>query len=147
MTAIKYTYKDNTDFDYLISQLENPTILLRGWTSYRTSQFNQQMSTGVGPNGEGLAPLSAAYAQRKAKDGYGGKPIRVRTGATKASYKCEVQGRRVVETVGSKVAGYLQDGTSKMPARPLLPTGDLPSKDQAKLLELALLFVERSIKR
>lgn len=125
----------------LTEGIKNPKPLLYAWVAYRRGQFEQQMAAGILPDGGSPAPLSAMYEQRK-RQRHGSQPIRVASGETKASYEVSVQGNSVVETVGG-AAQYLQKGTSKMPARPLLPEGSLPAKDQEKLISMALAFLER----
>lgn len=140
-------YSDFPDFQYLQDALDQPEPALRAYASYRRSQFNQMIALGQTPDGGSVAPLSQMYAIAKKKAGFGGKPIRVRTGATKASYKCEVVGNTVRESVSGEVAGYLQYGTSRMPARPLLPEGSLPAKDQQKLIEIFVKYVKQAASR
>jgi phage gpG-like protein len=88
------------------------------------------------------APLSPAYARRKARR-YPGRPILVRTTRMKRGFRWEARPRslRVINRVmaGQKGRGrprwhYHQEGTSKMPARPMLQFTDA---DRDRLHEFA----------
>jgi hypothetical protein len=134
-----------SDFATMAEEINRPKRLLEAWRSYRTSEFNKAIVSGVDPYDNAVAPLSAMYAQIKAKK-FGSKPIRVASGETKGSYQCEVSGNKVVETVSSEAARYLQEGTSKMVARLLLPDGrGLSARGQEKLIELSLKFLEQIV--
>ena len=130
------------DFGYMLQEIERPARLLQAWKSYRTSQFNLQFSAGTDPYGDAVQPLSAMYARYKAKR-YGARPIRVASGETRGSYKCEISGNTVVETVGGNARWLQGDGRV---TRLILPNGDIPAKDQQKLTELALKFLEQTVR-
>lgn len=149
MIGIEYKWDGDkviSGLDEVASLIERPTPLLNEWRDYRTAEFNNQMDSGIDPYGVSVAPLSAMYAIAKAKE-YGGKPIREASGSTRSTYKCEVQGNQVVETVSGKVAGFLQEGTSKMPARKLLPDSGMPAKDQSRLDSLSIKFLQEAIRK
>lgn len=135
-----------SDLGYLAQEIERPQRLLQAWRSYRTARFNDQFARNELPDGGTPAPLSRMYAEYKSRK-FGNKPIRVASGETRGSYKCALQGNQVVETVNSQAAPYLQSGTSKMPARPVLPTGNLSSQDQNKLVDLAIKFLQQASRR
>ena len=75
------------------------------------------------PAGHPWAPLK----------GRPGKPL-VRTGDLRRSFGSEVQGKGVVIGSALRFAGYLQEGTSRIPARPMVPEGEL-SPAWARALE------------
>lgn len=124
------------DFSYLIKEVKNPDSTIRGFASYRRSQFAQNIAKGVDPYGNTYAPLTAAYLARKTKK-YGQRPIMVANRKMVNSYKQLNTSNGFIETIDSP-GGFHQSGTRKMARRMLLPENNLPEADQEKLIELAL---------
>ena len=144
---LSYDYRADDaigSLDSLARELDNPEPLLRGFASYRKSQFYQGLASGTDPYGASYSPLSSAYAVAKSAR-YGGRPVLTASGAMRGSYQSKVSGTNLIESVDSP-AGYHQTGTSKMAKRPVLPDDrGLPPKDQEKLLELAETYISRAI--
>lgn len=147
MSDIFYSSQGDLDFSGLLSELSNPTNALKAFGTYRTSQFRQSIALGQDYDGSPTAPLSERYRIQKEK-AVGKKSIRVRTGQLVDSHRVEIRGNQMIESIAAPYARYIQDGTSRMSARPMMPgEGGLSGKDQEKLIELVLVDVQRSIRR
>lgn len=82
-----------------------------------------QFATEGGWGGHTWAPLSPAYAAYKSRH-YPGRTILIREGTLRraASEPSRVATPRTLTlSIDDPVAGYHQEGTDKMPARPLIP--------------------------
>lgn len=102
--------------------------LVTGW-------WREQFDTQGGFAGKEWAPLSPDYAARKAVM-FPGKPILQATGALKqaASRPSRVQTPvSLTLTIDDPKLEYLQDGTDRMPARPLVFGEPLPAAAAAEL--------------
>lgn len=142
--SLNYRLSDQPDFGWLASRLERPESLLRAFANYRESQFQSTVAAGVDPYGNAYAPLSAMYAIQKSRRS-GSRAILTATGAMIRSYRVQVSGSRMTETV-EHPAGYHQTGTSKMPKRTVLPDArGLPPKDEQTLIRLAIQQIDESI--
>lgn len=70
-------------------------------------------------------PLSQATRDQRAREGYGSaRPILVRTGKFRSSFKGDVKKETLTYENTSKLAPYHQFGTNKMPARKVLGISD-----------------------
>jgi hypothetical protein len=90
--------------------------VVHGWMS---DQFASEGGWGGAP----WAPLSPAYAAEKARR-FPGRSILIREGTLRraaSEMRREVSPRTLTMWVDDPVAGYHQDGTTNMPARPLIP--------------------------
>lgn len=88
-----------------------------------------QFATEGGWGGQAWAPLSPAYAAYKSRV-YPGRSILIREGGLRRAAsepRRTVTPRTLTLTIDDPVAGYHQDGTDKMPARPLIPQSLPPS--------------------
>lgn len=82
-----------------------------------------QFSTEGGFGGQAWAPLSPQYAAWKSTH-YPGRTILIRDGALRRAAsepRREATPRTLTLWIDDDVAGYHQDGTDRMPARPLIP--------------------------
>lgn len=79
------------------------------------------------------AALSRDYAAWKLAN-YGRKPILVLTGRMKAGFKWQATARTLVIKNSRKYWQYHQDGTDKMPARPVMQIG---KRDRDQLIRIA----------
>ncbi|HEU4408114.1 MAG TPA: phage virion morphogenesis protein [Polyangiaceae bacterium] len=83
---------------------------------------------------KGRAPDGSAWAPLQARDG---QPLRD-TGRLMNSFTAKASGSVVKVGTNTPYAPYHQEGTSRMPARPMLPDGDdLPAPWQQSLDEAA----------
>lgn len=139
---ITVTVRTDLNLSAVSSQLKTPTKFLNDLQDYRRVSFYETIASGRTPSGKRVAPLTPKYAKQKKKR-WGSRPIRVASGDTQASYDSVVSGNTLTETVEG-AAVYLQKGTSKMVARPLLPEswGDLSSKEKKEIERLGTEFVE-----
>ena len=71
-------------------------------------------------------PLSPAYAAYKAQKAGGGKPILEFHGKLKQSINARSSATKAETKTGVKYGVYHQTGTKKMPARPFMPSSDVP---------------------
>jgi len=108
------------------------------------SQFESEGAWG----GAQWAPLSPAYAAEKART-HPGKSISIRDGTLRraaSEMRREVTPRTLTMWIDSDVAGYHQDGTDKMPARPLIPD-PLPSSARIEVDAAAHEYVSALVAR
>lgn len=101
------------------------------------SWMAQQFDTEGDWGGEHWAPLTADYAAYKAQK-YPGKSILIASGALRqaASRPTRIATpSSLTLTISDPKIGYHQDGTDKMPARPVIPA-ELPASAEVQL-ELA----------
>lgn len=113
-------------------------LLERSTREWLTAQFDTEGRWG----GDPWAPLSGAYAARKARQ-HPGRGILVATGALRdASIRfTPVKTRDTFRAViRSPIVQYHQSGTSRMPARPIIPRR-LPATALAELERLAADYV------
>lgn len=94
---------------------------------------NEVYDTQGGTYGSGWAPLSPAYAIQKAKL-YPSGTILIASGHMRASNTLSVGDTSALIENTTDYAGYHQDGTPKMPARPLMLV------DQERLDQIAIRF-------
>lgn len=98
--------------------------------------------------GEPWAPLTADYAAAKAQR-YGGRSILIASGALRAAAS---RPQRVATpssltlTIVDDTIGYHQDGTDKMPARPVIPDA-LPFSAEAELQLAADAYISDMARR
>lgn len=99
--------------------------------------------------GAAWSPLSPDYAARKAID-FPGKPILQRTGALKQAASRPsrfVTPTTLTLSIESDYLPHLQEGTSRMPARPLVFAEPLPTEARAELDAVAELYVRDLLNR
>lgn len=76
------------------------------------------------PMGKRWAPWAEATARARMREGSASGGLLMRTGALRDSLYYELQGQdKVAIRTQNPYAGYLQNGTRRMPARPFLGTG------------------------
>ena len=97
-----------------VSQTAAPTI---------AASIAKQFDDGRDAYGNTWASLAVATIQK----GRSPPPL-TDTGAMKASVKVEARGSDLVASVDDDPARFHQFGTKNMPARPVLPTVDVPSE-------------------
>lgn len=98
--------------------------------------------------GERWAELTPAYAVRKAML-YPGKSILIANGDLRDAASRptrEVSPTRLVLTIEDEKAGYHQEGTDRMVARPIIPD-TLPASADAELDEAAQTYVDELTRR
>jgi phage gpG-like protein len=83
----------------------------------------------AGPDGVKWAPWASATRKARRKEGSAGTGLLLRTGALRDSITYEVQGQKVSVKTDNPYAGYLQNGTNKMPARPFLGFGRVEERE------------------
>lgn len=95
---------------------------------------------------EALALVAEGFSKEQAPSGARWAPLKVRrgkilqdTGRLRASFhRKTIAGNRVTIGPGVAYARYHQTGTSRMPARPMVPEGgNLPAKWEARLNDVA----------
>ena len=90
--------------------------------------------TKAGPDGKKWAPWASATRKARRKEGSAGTGLLLRTGALRDSITYEVQGNmKVAVKTDNPYAGYLQNGTSKMPARPFLGFGRVEEREMQQI--------------
>ncbi len=89
--------------------------------------------TKASPEGDKWAPWASSTARARRKEGTAGTGLLLRTGKLRDSIEYEVQGPKVVVRSREQYAQYLQNGTSRMPARPFLGTGPREEKSMQSL--------------
>jgi hypothetical protein len=112
--------------------------------SWMREQFDSQGGFG----GQGWAPLAFSTVQRKAALGLRPQILQA-TGAMKGAASRpsrSVTSRSLTLTIDSPYAGFHQEGTSKMPARPLI-FEDLPGPAERDLEEAAEDYVQDLLRR
>lgn len=127
MTNIIVEVHGGDDFEKKLAELQVYLRDLRPFWPLLVPIFigwmGAQFATEGGWGGNAWAPLSAAYAVEKARS-YPGRTILIREGDLRraASEPSRVATPRTLTlTIDSDIAGYHQEGTDKMPARPLIP--------------------------
>lgn len=114
------------------------------FTSWMARQFSSEGAFG----GQSWAPLSPAYAAYKAQ-AHPGKTILIAEGDLRqAASRPDRQAspRQLTLTITDPKVGYHQEGTTKMPARPLL-FDRLPAQAQAELNAAAETYVTGIVRR
>ena len=89
--------------------------------------------TKASPEGDKWAPWASSTARARRKEGTAGTGLLLRTGKLRDSIEYEVQGPKVVVRSRELYGQYLQNGTSRMPARPFLGTGPREEKSMQSL--------------
>ena len=86
------------------------------------------------PDGVKWAPWASSTARARRKEGSAGTGLLLRTGALRDSINYEVQGNmKVVIKTDLPYAQYIQNGTSKMPARPFLGSGKMEDREMKQI--------------
>lgn len=131
-------------FSELAEELKSPTELLIELQTFRRSAFFANIASGLDASGNKVAPLSKAYAVIKYKK-HGKRPVRVAIGNTQATYDSDVIGNKLIESLDSDIAIFLQEGTSKMPQRKLLPESwdDLSARERKAIESLLTKQVDK----
>lgn len=122
MTTIKAEISQK-NIDKLLSKLANPAPALEQIGRNLQSSTKERISTTkLSPDGTPFAPWSFATALAREKNGTAGRGILYKTGNLYNSIQYQVQDKQVI--VGSDTsapyAKFLQNGTTKMPARPFI---------------------------
>jgi hypothetical protein len=107
-----------------------------------------QFSTEGGWGGQTWAPLSPQYAVWKGTH-YPGRTILIRDGALRRAAsepRREATPRTLTLWIDDDVAGYHQDGTDRMPARPLIPE-NLPQSALRDIDEAAHVYVSTLVRQ
>ncbi len=143
-------FNEQPDFNYIIQELQTPLVnrVFKSFGSYRRSRVAQQFAKEVDPYGTKQTPLSENYRIWKEKK-VGRRSILTFTGKMRSSYGQRFVGLQYTEYFDSDIAVYHQYGTSRLPARPMLPTSDrgLSASDQDKLLQLVDQEISRAWRR
>lgn len=113
--------RDTGILQEMLDRIQNPNAVLESiGKALVTSTKTRIEKTKVSPDGKPFAPWALSTLIARKKEGTTALGILHRTGSLSASIVYEVQGRSVIVKSTSPYAGYLQDGTSKMPARPFI---------------------------
>lgn len=110
--------------------------------------MGEQFSTEGEWGGEAWAPLSADYAAYKATK-HPGKSILIATGELRGAAsrpKRLATPSSLTLTIEDRTIGYHQDGTDKMPARPVIPDA-LPASAEAELELVAEAYIADMARR
>lgn len=113
-----------------------------------TSWFRRQFDTEGGFGGQGWAPLAFSTVQRKAALGLRPQILQA-TGAMKQAASRPSRtatARSLTLTINDPKLGYHQEGTSRMPARPLI-FDRLPAQAEAELEDAAREYVTDLLSR
>ena len=127
MSGFDITITGDEAYQRKLEQLRLHLLDLRGfWPmlvplvhGFMREQFDSEGSWG----GQTWAPLSPAYAIEKART-HPGKSILIREGTLRraaSDMRREQTPRTLLMWVDDPVAAYHQEGTDRMPARPLIP--------------------------
>jgi hypothetical protein len=110
--------------------------------------MGEQFASEGGWGGQTWAPLSPAYAVWKSQN-YPGRSILIRDGTLRraaSSPRREATPRTLTLWIDDDVAGYHQDGTDRMPARPIIPS-PLPAAALRDVSLAATEYVSTLIRR
>lgn len=121
-------------------------LLTREWIAWASEQFESEGDYALGHE---WAPLSPAYAAWKATH-YPGKSILIATGdmrrnVTTPQRVATPQSLELI--VDDEKLAYHQEGTDKMPARPVVFGAPLPPKLDARLHEVAEAYADELVQR
>jgi hypothetical protein len=121
------TITGDDEYRRKLAQLELFLADLRGFWPLLVPVFigwmRDQFKTEGGWGGQQWAPLSPAYAIEKART-HPGRTILIRDGTLRRAAsqpRREATPRTLTLWIDDDVAGYHQEGTDRMPARPLIP--------------------------
>lgn len=144
---------DKNKINQLVRDLGNFVASIDDWSS-PLKKFSVILSDEQKKNFEqqgriygGWQPLAASTRKQRQRLGYGGaRPILVRTGKLKNSFRTTDMGRRgFISKNVSDVAGYLQNGTSRgIPARKMV---DISKKSNEALLLLLRKHISGNLNR
>ncbi len=113
--------RDTSVLQDLLNRIQNPNAVLESiGKALVTSTKSRIEKTKVSPDGKPFAPWALSTLLARRKEGNASLGILNRTGSLANSVMYEVQGKSVVVGSTSTYGKYLQDGTSKMPARPFI---------------------------
>jgi phage gpG-like protein len=84
-------------------------------------------------DGKKWAPWAKSTRKARQKEGSAGSGLLLRTGALRDSIRYEVQGQKVSVKTDLSYAQYLQNGTSRMPARPFLGFGKVEEREMKRI--------------
>lgn len=114
----------------LITVLRNDRTLNETALDIAERNIIADVNRGVSPDGTPFAPLSPEYAKRKRAQ-FGDKPILKRTGhmLSGAGIRRQINRQSTALFFTAPYAGYHQDGTPKMPARPFAGISDQTERD------------------
>jgi phage virion morphogenesis protein len=122
------------DFNKQVDKLRNPAVYLsRIGEALLQATHERIQKTKVSPDGTPWAPWASSTARARRKAGTAGTGLLFNTGALDKSLTYSVQGPKVSVHSSSPYAQYLQNGTSRMPARPFLGIG---KKEEALILDI-----------
>lgn len=105
----------------MLDRIQNPQKVLESiGKALVTSTRTRIEKTKVSPDGKPFAPWALSTLIARKKEGTAALGILNRTGSLANSITYQVQGKSVTVGSTSSYAQYLQNGTSKMPARPFI---------------------------
>lgn len=107
----------------------------REMTDKATALVDDEFASGHDPDGGAWAPLKSG----------GGTPL-VATGALAADARPVLTSRGLAIRTSLPYAGFHQNGTSRMPARPFAPTSTLPAPWAVAFREAASVTFQRLLK-
>jgi HK97 gp10 family phage protein len=120
------------EFGELTKKLTNPKKFLQELGPLLVNEVWYRIETKkTDPEGRKWKPWATSTAQARRREGSAGSGLLFRTGELRDSIDYKVQGQKVVVQSDSPYGRYLQEGTSKMPARPFLGMG----KSERKIIQ------------
>lgn len=130
---IKVT-KSGDDLDKLSKKLQNPRPFLEATGEAFLERTKQRIRTlKRAPDDTKWAPWASSTAQARRREGSSSSGLLFRTGQLHDNLTYKVQGQKVSIQDKSPYGRYLQNGTSKMPARPYLGVGQWEEKKSGEL--------------
>lgn len=92
------------------------------------------MFTKMSPEGKAWEPWAASTAKARGKRGTAGNGLLYESGGLAESIKYMVSGEQVIISANAPYAGYLQNGTQHMPARPFIGWSAQDKKEGAEIM-------------
>lgn len=145
--SIEYDYSGVPDFNYLISELQNPAGTLRQFQQYLYDKRTRDINAGVDPYGVPYTPLSPRYAAQKQRK-YPNKPILVASGRMRSLHRISVNKNILRETYPAPAVYHQSEKQprNKLPRRALVPDSrGLPEAEVDRLVELVTKAIERGV--
>ena len=121
MTVIQVqSQKLDQALNRLIAKTANLQPLFSDWGEYLVREIDNEFRTETAMSGEKWAPLAASTLRAKAKSKRISKIWQSR-GITRSTVAYQALPTRLIVGVQTPYARYVNDGTKRMPARPLIP--------------------------
>lgn len=136
--------KSGTKLQDTIAALDNPKPLLEEVGEIlKASTIARILFTKQDPNGKAWAPWATSTLLSKTKRGTLSGGLLNETGALANSIKTQVASRQVTVGSDSPYGMFLQEGTSRMPARPFI---GISKEDQSEIHEAMVKFFKKAAK-